>query len=83
MLTPRQLSVLLISRRKAVRLTQQALGARMDLSQSRLSVLEKHPERLTVDQLLRWLTILDLELQLTTRGASAAAPAGAGAGAEW
>ena len=47
--------------------SQLELGKRMGLSQERISVIEKHPERMSVDQLLTVLMVLDAELHVEPR----------------
>jgi len=63
--SPLQLSQLLISRRRAHKLTQADVGRRLGLAQNRISQLEANPASLSADQLLRWLAALSLELQVT------------------
>ena len=66
--TPAQLGQLLQSARKARRMTQADLAARVRLSQSRVSQLEKDPAELSAERLLAWCATLGLELQLARRG---------------
>ena len=77
-LTTLQLGQLLISTRKRHGLTQAAVATRVGLSQNRISHLEKHPEEISVKQLLSWCSVLDLELRLGERNISAASSS-----AEW
>lgn len=71
---PAQLGHLLASARKAKRLTQAEAGARVGISQSRLSVLETDPSSLTVGQLLALTGLYGLRIQVLDRtGPSAAA----------
>lgn len=56
-----QLSVLLKNLRKAKNLSQAELGAKVGLSQERISAMENHPERLTVDNFFTLLMALDAE----------------------
>lgn len=65
--TPVQLGQLIQGRRKQLGLTQESLAARISLSQKRQSALERAPERLILDQLLRMLAVLDLELVIQPR----------------
>ena len=66
-----QLGLVLRSTRKSLRMNQAAIGARLNLSQNRVSHLELHPEELSLRQLLAWCSALGLELRIGTRGASA------------
>lgn len=65
--TPAQLQIALRSLRHAQGLTQSAFGRKVGLSQERISAIENHPERLTVDQLLTLLLALRMELLITPR----------------
>lgn len=65
--TPSQLGPILRGLRKERGLTQAALGSRMGLSQERISVIENHPERVTFDQLLTLLMVLDAEIEVRPR----------------
>jgi HTH-type transcriptional regulator/antitoxin HipB len=60
--TTNQLGQVLQGRRKALGLSQTALGASAGISQKRQSALELAPERITVERLLRLLAVLDFEL---------------------
>lgn len=73
---PTQLGHLLASARKAKRLTQAEAGARVGISQSRLSVLETDPSSLTVEQLLALTGLYGLRIQVLDRADPTAA-------AEW
>ena len=73
---PTQLGHLLASARKAKRLTQAEAGARIGISQSRLSVLETDPSSLTVEQLLALTGLYELRIKVLDR-------AGPPAAAEW
>ncbi|RZJ07992.1 MAG: transcriptional regulator [Rubrivivax sp.] len=64
-----QLGQLLRSTRKRLKLNQAAIGARLNLSQNRVSYLELHPEELSLKQLLSWCAVLGLEMKLGARGA--------------
>lgn len=55
-------------------LSQAALGARVGLSQERISAIERAPERITVQQLLTLLMALEAELTVAARGRREAAP---------
>jgi HTH-type transcriptional regulator/antitoxin HipB len=62
-----QIGATLSARRKHLELTQQIVGARVGLSQNRLSVLESRPETLTVEQLIALLNVLGLEMRISER----------------
>ena len=64
---PTQLGHLLASARKAKRLTQAEAGARVGLSQSRVSVLETDTSSLTVEQLLALTGLYELRIQVLDR----------------
>ena len=66
--TNQQLGQLLVGRRKALGLSQEALGVKVGISQKRQSGLERQPGRLTVDRLLGLLAALGLELVVQDRG---------------
>jgi len=76
---PPQIGQVLLSARKSKGLTQAEAGARLGVSQSRLSVLESDPAAMTLEQLLGLIDLYDLRLQVLDK-ASASAAAG---GAEW
>lgn len=67
LLTAPQLGQLLVSTRKQRGLTQSAVAARVGLSQNRISHLEKHPEEISVRQLLSWCSALELDLRMGER----------------
>lgn len=79
--TASQLGTVLQSARKSRRLTQAQLGARLDLSQRRVSELELAPGTLSVDQLLAICAQLGLQLSVQQRGASPSPPSVPGT--EW
>ena len=81
LINPRQLGTILLSARKAQRLTQAALAERVGMSQSRISYLEKHPAEINVGQLMRMCTALGLELTIGARGDQA--PAVTTPGEDW
>jgi len=60
--------------RKAKGLSQAELGRQIGLSQERISVIESHPERVTLDQLLTILMKLDAEFVVNAPGAGANTP---------
>jgi HTH-type transcriptional regulator / antitoxin HipB len=57
-----QLGQILASRRKATKLSQRALAAKLAISQNRLSEIESNPGTIAVDRLLELANILGLEL---------------------
>ncbi|KJA09162.1 hypothetical protein RP29_18025 [Acidovorax temperans] len=65
--TAPQLGALLQGTRKTRKLTQAQLGARMGLSQKRVSELELAPGSLSVDQLLDICNQLGLQLSIQPR----------------
>ncbi len=65
--TSGQLGPALRRLRKAKGLSQTELGRQVGLSQERISVIESHPERVTLDQLLTILMKLDAELHVRAR----------------
>ncbi len=60
--TARQAGHVITGRRKALKLSQQAIAAKLGISQNRLSELEEDPARLTLDRLIALTNILGLEL---------------------
>jgi HTH-type transcriptional regulator/antitoxin HipB len=80
LLTPMQLGRVLQTARKARKLSQADVGARLDLSQKRISALELDPSSITVDQLLKMCAALGLELAVGPKGATRS---DASAKAEW
>jgi HTH-type transcriptional regulator/antitoxin HipB len=62
--TPSQVGEILRGRRKARRVPQQSLAAKLGISQSRLSTLEQSPAGLTLDRLIVLAKLLGLELVL-------------------
>lgn len=61
---PTQVAEILRGRRKARRLPQQELAAKLGVSQSRLSALEAGTSALTLDRLLALANLLGLQLIL-------------------
>jgi len=80
LLTPMQLGRVLQTARKARKLSQAEVGARLDLSQKRVSAMELDPSTITVDQLLKFCFVLGLELTLGLKGAAQQDP---GVKVEW
>ena len=76
LLTALQLGQLLRTARKQRGLTQAEVGARLGLSQNRVSHLEGHAEELSLKQLLTWCAVVGLELSLAPRPVVAPAPGG-------
>lgn len=70
LLTTTQLGQLLRAARKRRGLTQAAVGARLGLSQNRVSHLEGHADELSAKQLLTWCAVVGLELNLGERAAA-------------
>lgn len=70
--TATQLGTLLQGARKSLKLTQAQLGARLGLSQKRVSELELAPGTLSVDQLLAICAQLGLQLSLNRRDEASA-----------
>ena len=77
LLTATQLGQLLRAARKQRGLTQAEVGARLSLSQNRVSHLEGHADDLSVKQLLTWCAVVGLELSLAHRLAKAPETGGA------
>ncbi|MBH9554292.1 helix-turn-helix domain-containing protein [Inhella gelatinilytica] len=67
LLTAAQLGQWLRAARKQRGLTQAELGARLGLSQNRVSHLESHADELSAKQLLTWCAVVGLELSLRER----------------
>jgi HTH-type transcriptional regulator/antitoxin HipB len=53
--------------RKDKHWSQVELGRKLGLSQARISVIEHHPEQMSVDQLLTVLMTLEADIQITPR----------------
>ena len=81
LLTAVQLGHLLMSARKAKKLTQADLAANVGLSQARISQIETQPETITAQQLLLLTSVLELELSLGPR--VPLAPLGSSVGLDW
>jgi HTH-type transcriptional regulator/antitoxin HipB len=65
--TPAQLKVALRAARRARGLSQSEFGRKVGLSQERISAIENHPERVTIDQLLTLLMAAGMELVIKPR----------------
>lgn len=74
--SPSQAGQLLAARRKALKLSQQAVSAKLGISQNRYSELEMDPSRLTLDRLIALASLLGLEVALKKKS-------GASASSEW
>ena len=66
--TSGQLGPILKKLRKEKGWSQQALGEKVGLSQERISVIENHPEKVSLDSLLTVLMALEVELQIAPKG---------------
>ena len=64
---PGRVSVLLRARRKYLRITQKDVAFRLGITQPRVSYLEHHPQAISLEQLMRWLWLLDIDLALRPR----------------
>ena len=62
-----QLGQILVTRRRASKLSQRALAAKLAISQNRLSEIEASPGTLTVDRVLELANLLGLELVIQSR----------------
>jgi len=71
LVTTVQLGQLLRAARKQRGLTQAEVGARLGLSQNRVSYLEGHADELSFKQLLTWCAVVGLELSLGPRPTTA------------
>ncbi len=89
LITSTQLGQFLRAARKRRGLTQAEVGARLGLSQNRVSHLEGHADELSVRQLLTWCAVVGLELGLGQRQIASSEPeapavsAGSAAPPEW
>jgi len=63
--TPQQLATHLRALRKARNLTQAELALRLGLTQSRLGKIERHPETVSLDQLIKTLNLLGARLVIS------------------
>ncbi|WP_440965404.1 helix-turn-helix domain-containing protein [Massilia sp. GER05] len=66
-LTPAHLGQLLVSARKGRKLTQAQVGSRLNLSQNRISYLEKHADELSFKQLLVYCAVVGLQVRIGER----------------
>lgn len=81
--SPEQLAVLLKTTRKARRLTQGELAARMGLSANRFSELESDVGALTLQRLFELTQALGLEIFIANADDNAASPAADAPAAQW
>ena len=65
--TASQLGLLLLSARKARKMSQTSLASRVGLSQPRLSHLEQNASQISVEQLMAWCSALGLEIAISPR----------------
>lgn len=65
--TSGQLGPILRKLRKEKGWSQQTLGEKVGLSQERISVIENHPEKVSLDSLLTVLMALDMEMQIVPK----------------
>jgi HTH-type transcriptional regulator / antitoxin HipB len=70
-LTAASLGRILQSARKASKLSQAELAARIGMSQARMSALEREPGSISVDQLLAMCSSLGLQLSIARKDAKA------------
>lgn len=68
---PQQLAPLLRAIRRQAGLSQADLAARLGVSHQAISQLEKQPERVTVERLMRVLSTLKIDLVLRPRETAA------------
>ena len=64
---PQQLAPLIRAMRRQAGLSQAALALRLGVSHQAISQLEKQPERVTVERLMRVLSALKIDLVLRPR----------------
>lgn len=67
--TADQMGHVLASRRKTLKLSQKAVADKLGIVQSRLSVLEEDPSRLTLDRLIALANLFGLEISLQLKSA--------------
>jgi len=65
-----QVGRLIAGRRKAAKISQRMLAAKLTISQNRLSELEENPGKLTLDRLLAIANLLGLELVIKEKTAA-------------
>lgn len=62
-----QLGSLLKDYRKFQNISQKELAERTQICQSRISFLENNPENISIGQLMRWLSVLGLEIKIAVK----------------
>lgn len=62
-----QLGSLLKDYRKSQNISQKELAERTQICQSRISFLENNPENISIGQLMRWLSVLGLEIKIAVK----------------
>lgn len=62
-----QLGSLLKDYRKSQNISQKELAELTQICQSRISFLENHPENISIGQLMRWLSVLGLEIKIAVK----------------
>ena len=72
--TSEQLIPLFQAFRKQKNLTQAQLATRLGVGQQTVSQLERHPDKATLERLLRALTAMDVEMVLINKSPSEKAP---------
>lgn len=72
--TPAQLIPLFQAFRKRQNLTQAELATRLGVGQQTVSQLERHPDKATLERLLRALAAMDVEMVLVSKSSSQTAP---------
>jgi HTH-type transcriptional regulator/antitoxin HipB len=68
---PGQAGRILLSRRKALKLSQAEVAAQLGIRQSRYSELELHPESMRLDQMFTLVNILGIEIVFQDKPAAA------------
>jgi HTH-type transcriptional regulator/antitoxin HipB len=81
--TTGQLGPILKHLRKDKGWSQIELGNRIGLSQERISAIENHPERMSIDQLFTVLMALEAELQIGPRKINSATERGNAVGIDY
>lgn len=64
---PKQLGLLLKSYRKSQKISQKEFSEMVGVCQSRVSYLENHPEDMSLEQLMRWVGVLGLQIKLAIK----------------
>lgn len=72
---PGQIGEIIRGRRKSRRISQQSLAEQLQISQSRLSVLEAQPGDITLDRLIDLANLLGLELVIRDRSTTSTSKA--------